>query len=479
MFSIRRSLAWMTLSQGVLFVMQFGVSIVLARLLSPYEFGVFTFAMAIVSLLSILRQVGLTSYLVRAPHLTPALLSSLFTINAAIALFIAAVIAGLSVLGGAALGEPGLRQVLGIMVLLPLIGIFDFIPGSMIERAGNFRATAMINMLRSFVSQVLVVVLAFAGYSYMSLAYGTIVGALIALVCANLVGRAHITLRPGLHDWRHITRFGLHMLAVTGIGVIAARMAELAMARLLGLSALGLYSRATGLYGMLWDNVHLVIARIVFVDLTEKRRQGVSLRGSYLRTMEMTTAVLWPAFAGLAITAGPVITTLYGAQWSEAALPLSLLCLGAIVLVSITLTWEVFVVSEETGRQARLESVRAGAGLLMFVLGCLSGIAAAAAARIGEALLARALYRPHLERLTDTRRADFRPIYGKSLALTLIAVAPAAGVMAAHGFAASTSLLYIAPAALLGVVLWAAALVGLAHPLADEGRRVLAGLRTR
>ncbi len=479
MFSVRRSLAWMSLSQGAFFVLQFGTSIVLARLLTPYEMGIFGVAFAIVGLLSILRQTGLTSYLVRASTLTPALQSSLFTINAALSVLIAAAIGGLAVLGGAMLGEPEVRRLLGLMVLLPLIGIFDFIPGSMLERTGNFRATALLNMLRAAVSQALTLYFAFQGYSSMSLAYGQLASAILGLIGVNLICRQYITLRLGLFNWRDITRYGLHMLAISGVSLITARVAELAMARLLGLGALGLYARATGLYGMLWDNVHVVIARVVFVDFAEKRRQGQSLRDGYLRTMQMMTALLWPAFAGLAVTAGPVITTLYGDNWAAAAVPLSLLCIAAIALISITLTWEVFVVREETGRQARIESIRAGAGLVFFVLGCLHSMAAAAAGRIAEAVLAAAIYRPHLERMTDTRPADLLSIYSRSALLSLVAIAPALAVMGAHGFDPATPMLYVAPAALAGVLLWAGALLLLRHPLAAEGRRALAMLRTR
>ncbi len=479
MFSVRRSLAWMSFAQGANFVLQFGTSVVLARLLTPYEMGIFGVAFAIVGLLSILRQTGLNSYLVRAPDLTPALRASLFTINAAISVLIATAIAGMAVLGGALLDEPEVRRLLGLMVLLPLIGIFDFIPSAMLERIGNFRATALMLTLRSALAQVLMLYFAYTGHSSMSLAYGQLTSAVVGMIGINLVGRAHVTLRLGLTGWRDITRYGLHMIAVSGVTLVATRLAELAMARMLGIGALGLYTRATGLYGMLWDNVHLVIARVVFVDLAEKRRQGLSLRDSYLRTMDMTTAVLWPAFAGLAVIAGPVISTLYGATWAEAAPALSLLCLAAIILVSITMTWEVFVVTEQTGRQARIETVRAGAGLVFFVTGCLWSIAGAAAGRVAEAVFAVAVYRSHLARLTDTRFADLAPIYARSALLTLAAIAPAAAVMAANGFAPSTTLLHVAPAALAGVALWAAALAWLGHPLAIEARRLLAQLRAR
>ena len=90
------------------------------------------------------------------------------------------------------------------------------------------------------------------------------------------------------------------MVAISGVNAVSCRAAEFVMGRLLGLSALGLYARAASLNGLLWDNIHLVIGRVVFVDLADLRRRGRSLRQSYLRTMDIVTALLWPALAGFA-----------------------------------------------------------------------------------------------------------------------------------------------------------------------------------
>lgn len=480
--SVRRSLGWMTLSQGSLFVLQFGTTLVIARLLTPYEMGVFAVAVAVVGLLSLLRTLGLSSYLVRAAKLDEAMLATTFTINAAIAALISILIVGLSAVGEAALNEPGVQRLLLVMALLPLIGIFEFLPAAGIEREGNFRIISWISIIRSIVSNAIILCFAFAGFSYMSLAYGQIASSLVGLIAINVVGRRHVRLRLGFFNWREIMKFGLHMLAISGVSALTSRLAELLMGHLLGLSALGIYSRASGLNGMLWENVHIVVARVVFVDFSEQRRKGIALRASYLRIVQVVTALLWPAFAGMAVIAGPLVMTLYGSAWIDAALPLSLLSISAIVLVSITMTWEIFVVCEETGRQARFEFMRASAGLVMFAAGCWLSLTAAAVARVGEAIFAVMLYRPHLERMTGTQPKDFTPIYVQSAALTLLAIAPAIVTMTLFSWSPEVPIGAVACSVFLGVVAWLAGLFALRHPVSDEIRtlvsRILPGRTT-
>jgi hypothetical protein len=89
-FSVRQSLAWMMLSQGGLFLLQFGGSVAMARLLTPYEMGIYPVASAIVGILGAIRAVGLNIFLIREPDLKPEALAISFTINAILAIVTAA-----------------------------------------------------------------------------------------------------------------------------------------------------------------------------------------------------------------------------------------------------------------------------------------------------------------------------------------------------------------------------------------------------
>lgn len=476
---MRKALAWMSLAQGSFFVLQFAGSVILARLLTPYEMGVYAIAMALVGILAILQATGLQSFVVREPDISDDTLATAFTVNAAIGLTLSAAILGLSLAGGALLREPGVRQVLTILAALPLLGIIEFLPAARMEREGRFPVIATVGMARHMTATIVTVMLAFAGYSYLSLAYGVCAGAVVSLIAFSIFGRRFVRFRLRLAEWRRVLNHGFHMLAISGVNALGARLSELALGQFAGLAALGLYSRAATLNNLLWENIHMVVGRVLLVDFAERKRQGQSLRDTYLRAVEMLTALLWPAFAGLAVLAGPFIQIVYGEKWVAAAAPLSMLAIAAMVLVAITQTWEVFVASRETGRQARLEFVRTGFGLVLFIGAATVSLTAAAAARIGEALFSLILYRPHLDRMTDTHTNDFIGIYARSAAVTLAAAGPAAVLMVLNGWSPATPPLHVAAAVALGVVAWGSVLIILRHPLRGEAMRLLAKVRPR
>lgn len=471
-FSIRRSLAWMTISQAGQAVTQFGASLVLARLLSPYETGVFAMAAAVAGVLGMLRSIGLANYVIRAAEIDRDMLAGVFTVNAMLAAMVAALIAGISLVGGHLLGEPGVRDVLLALALVPLLASLELLPSACIERQGNFRVISMVNLGRNLVATSVMLGAAFAGHSYMSLAYGQLAGAVTAVIAINIAGRRHASLRLGLAGWREITRYGLDMLATTGVMQVYMRLSDFMLGWLLGLHALGLYTRASSLLTILWENFQLIILRVVYVDLVGQKRLGKSFRASYLHVLSVATAFLWPAFGGIGVVAGPLLLTMYGEQWVGAHVALSLLAVGAIFGSTILMTWEVFLASNETRRMVRLQALQCGFGVVAFAVGCLGGLAGAAGARVVESWFNILIYRPHLARLTDTGLADVLPVMRQGLALLVLATTPAGLVMAAHGWSPAAPVAQVLGGIVAGVICWAIGLRLLNHPLWGEVRRL-------
>jgi O-antigen/teichoic acid export membrane protein len=468
----------MVTAQGSLFVLQIVVSVLIARLLGPYEMGIFAVALSVVGLLSIIRSIGLGSYIVRATALTKPLLATAFTINTILAAIVALAIAGLGLLGSAVLEEPGVRRLLYVMAILPLISILDFLPAAMIERRGDFRTVAAVNISRHGIGSLATLGLAYAGHGYMSLGYGQLISAVVAVAMNNLLGREWVSPRFGLQGWREVARYGTQMLSLSVIGGLQGRLAELMLGKLLGLAALGLFSRASSLTGVLWENLQIVVLRVLFVDFSEQKRQGRSLRHSYLRVTRMLTGFLWPAFIGMAVVAGPLVITLFGEAWLDVILPLGILAVSVALSVPVMVAHDIFVVCNETARQVRIELFRAPVALALFAIGCLISLPAAAATKVVEAVLTVALYRRHLEHMTDTRWADYVPIYGHSLILTVVATLPAAAVMTHHGWSPHTPLPLVMVGVGAGVFAWAVTLRVLRHPLFEEAWRLVSRLRS-
>ncbi|QXQ07585.1 oligosaccharide flippase family protein [Sphingosinicellaceae bacterium] len=475
--AVRSSFVWMAFGQASYFGLQFVGSIVVARLLGPYDMGVFAIAMAVIGMIGVVQMVGLNTFLIREPVLTPEIIATAATVNLAISALMAVVIGGLGLAGDALFAEPGVRSLLLLLAVVPLIGQFAFVPNALLERDGAFKTIATIKAASTAFGMALTIILALKGFRYMSLGYSQVATALLTNIAINIIARQHVSFRLSLAHWSAMSRFGGQIFAVSGLTRVASRLMELVLGRTLGVAALGLYSRASSNHAMVWDSIHGVVARVVFADFSRCQRENIPLGDRYLKVLELMTGILWPLFAGVAILAGPAVQLIYGRDWSGAAVPLSLLCIASMVLVSTTMSWEVFVVRGETGRQARFEFIRTIFGTTIFVAACFHSLAAAAATRIADALFAQYLYRPHLERMTGTKRSQFGAVYLRSGIAAVAAVAPALGLMIFWRFSVTVPIVPLGVAVAAGGLAWLLAMRSTDHVIYHEMRTALRRLR--
>ena len=467
--SVRKSVFWAFTGQFVSFVTGLGSSIIIARLLTPHEMGIYAVAFAVLGVLQIIAAFDMATYVVRAKELGPRTLDAAFTVNAALSLGLAAVTLVISFAGAALMGEPAIARALQWLAVAPILSIIETpaagdaaarravspdLAGHRRPDGGLGRGQHRCGLCGSELYEPRL------RQPRLCVAFGAIV--------FSIVAREHVSLRPSFENWRAMSAFGLRMMSITGLANLVNRFTDIVLGRMLGLAALGLYSRASGISALLFQNVYGTATKVVFVQLAKAYRERGVLRDTFLRGIQMITAVMWPLLIGLAVLARPVVLLLFCERWLAAANPLSLLLIAQFVVLGFGMNWELFVLRDETARQTRFEAVRAIVSLVLFVIGCTISIAAAAASRIVEALAGLLLYLPHMNRLAGTTTGDLFKIYVQSVLLTVVAVLPSTALMVSSGWSPQASGSMIAAAVSLGILLWFGGLALLRHPLLDE-----------
>ena len=475
--SMRRSLSWAFSGQFTNFAVTFLGSIVIARILSPAEMGIVAIAMAGFGIMAVFTSFGVGSYVIRDLDLQRETLETAFTVNAVLACILSLLLLLLSLGAGLILGEPRAASVLQVVAISNLLGIVSFRPSTMMQREMRFKRLSLIGVLSSMVSTVSTVALAEAGFSYMSVAYGGFMGAVVTAMVTFAMGRRHAGYRLSLAGWRPMTTFGLQMMSIGGVAVLVGRLCDLILARSLGVAALGLYARANSLSGQIFDNLYGTATRVLFVQLSKDLREKGELRTTFVRALKIITALMWPFLAGLALLSRPAMLLIYGEKWLAASAPLSILLVAQIITLGFGMNWELFVLRGESGRQMKFEMTRSVSGLLLFSLGSLISLSAAAASRVADSLVGLFLYTPQVRRLAETKSYEILGIYAQSAVLTVLATAPALGVMIRYDWSARTPLSLVFLAVFAGVAAWAAGLILFDHPLKEEAAALLGGSR--
>lgn len=475
--SVRKSLAWSYGGQAFTFLVTFASSVIVARLLSPREMGVFAIAAATAAILSVLTQFSISAYLVREGELTKELIRSVYTVNGAMSVLLSLLTLGAAAFCALVLGQGDVGAVLALTAIGPLLGVFEFVPATLYAREMQYGILTRVNMVRAVIIAVTTVACAYGGMGSLSLAVGPLVAGVFSLTFYNWKRRRDVILRPTRRGLKPIVVFGFQIMSISGVAHITQHLSSVILGRMLGLTALGLYSRASSVAGLVYSNVYGLATGVIFTKLSNDLREKGTLYDTYLRSMKLITAALWPLMLGLAVLAKPAVHILYGDKWLPAALPLSVLMIWQFIALGFGMNWELFVLRRETATQTRYEAIRAAVGLAAFTAGCFFSITAAAAGRVADVVVGYFLYRPHIDRLAGTDPGELEGVLRESLALTAVAVAPALVLMLWSGWAADTPPLLIAGAVALGAGGWGAMLMARRHPLLIEAELALARLR--
>ncbi|WP_426266460.1 oligosaccharide flippase family protein [Sphingomonas sp. LHG3443-2] len=471
--SVRRSLIWTYGAQLFSFLIVFASTVVVARLVTPRDFGIYGMAVAATTIINVFMQLGLAKYIMREETVSRDLLRSLFTVNLLMTLvYCCAILIG-SVFSTYLFQSQEVGRFLLVFALFPLIAMFEFIPSALAAREMRFGLISAMAVVRAVVLASSTVGLALLGLEYMSFAWAQVLTFAVTAIGFNAaIWRPDVWLLR-FSDVRRIAHFGLQMIGISGISQINARLSEMTLGSMLGLGALGLYTRAAGLPGQINGIVFSAGSNVIFSRLSSDLRERGEIHKNYLHFMRLLLGLLWPMMIGIAILAQPIIALLYGAKWQAAAAPLSLLMIATAIAATIGLTAEVFILRHRTKQQVQIEALRAIFGYAAFAAATTVSLTLAAAAKVAEAVFAFLLYRKPMTELVGGPSGALRSVYFEALLMTVAAVLPAGLLMAWFNNAPETPLPYIVAAVAAGVLCWALMLIARRHPLYLELLRVL------
>ena len=465
---IRRSLALSFAERYAAILINLLATAILARLLTPRDYGVYTIGIVIIGITSTVRDFGVITFLIQEKNLTENSVRTAYGVS----LLIGFVVGGLIALSSGWIadfyGNDGVRDVLLVLAVNFVLMPFGSAVLALLRREMNFVALFWISMASTCSSVATSILLALTGNGYMSLAWGALAGAVVTCVAAAAMRPKQFRMLPSLHDWRRITSFGVVAVAGILLGELGARAPELAVGRLLGLTSVGLLGRADALTTMFNRMVTTAVAPVVVAAFALQHRTGNPLKQQFLGAMALMTGIAWPFFAFLALMASPIVRIIFGAGW-EAAIPIARgLCIAASIGVLANLNWFVIQAMGEVKKNLVAQIVtQPVAVILMIGAGQFNLIAVTAALIIAAAFSVIVSYRV-IEQIIGAKLDDVVRRSLKSLGVTVCTMVAPALVVAFVHTGSNNIWLPLAVASIGAGLGWLLGVVLLRHDLRNE-----------
>ena len=319
--SLRRALAFSYLEKYGTYGIGLISTVIISRLLGPADIGVFAVGMSVVGIVAVVRELGVSTYIVQEPELTEERVRAGFTLMSGMGLLLALMLALLSWPMGRFYGDFRVTQILLVLALgfalTPLGGISQ----ALMVRELRFGALTWIRLVVAVASAVVSVAMVRAGLGPISLAWGSVAGAALNAVLSVAVRPHPMRLAWSTSDLRRAMSVGGPATVIAMIESFDASLPELLLGRLQNLEAAGLFSRAKGLSQMAHQMIARAAGPVFFTAFAAQQRDGLRPDGFYEKANVCVTAVGWTALGALAVLADPIVNLLFGAQWA-AVVPL-------------------------------------------------------------------------------------------------------------------------------------------------------------
>jgi len=330
-------------AQGTSLLLRVGSLMVLARLLSPKDFGLVGMVTAFTGVLTLFRDFGLSSAAIQRPTVTEEQISALFWINILLGALLGLVVVAMAPVIAAFYHQP---QLVGVTTVLAAGFIFNSAGvqhSALLQRQMRFTVLAVISVVSLIVGIAIAIGGAKLGFGYWALVAMSVTSPLTATIGFWLT----TGWVPGMPDrWagiRSMIHFG-GTLTLNGLVAYIAYNAEKVMiGRFWGADAIGIYGRAYQLVNIPTDNLNSAVGEVAFSALSRLQDDPIRLKSYFLKGLSLVLALTLPITVLCGLFADDVVFFLLGPKWKDAAAIVRLLAPTIAIFAIINpLGWLVY-----------------------------------------------------------------------------------------------------------------------------------------
>ena len=330
-----QSTAWLASNRLVTQVISWCVTLVLARLLAPADYGLFAMAVAVITFLELFQEFGVGAAIVQRQDLTQHQLSTVFwtTLGAS------TVIAGAAALGAPIAAkfyhEERLLPIIQALSLTFLVNSLGTVPFNLLTKAIDFRRRFIAEASAVIVSSGLALFVAWRGFGVWALVAGTLGRAVTLNLTALVLSRWLPRFEFAWKETKDLLRFGLRVAGGTAAQTLSNVANTAILGRLLGRQDLGYYSvsDALGRSNPLHRMSTSIVTQLSLPIFSRIQKQDDELRRYLIRINRYLAAIALPLQVGVAILAVDLVTVFLSEKWLPVAPVLRLFSLGGIMSV--------------------------------------------------------------------------------------------------------------------------------------------------
>lgn len=386
------------------------VNIVLARILSPAEFGIVGMTSIFLTLSTSLVDSGFTGALTRKSEVDEKDLNTVFYFNLLTSVFLYAILYLAAPLIAGFFSQPVLTDVIRILGLSLIVTALSIVQKVILVRRLDFRTQAYVSVISAVLSGIAGIWMALSGYGVWSLVAMQLSRLVLMTVLLWVFSRWKPALLFSVASFREMFSFGGRLLLTAVISTLWSEIYSFIIGKLYAPSVLGQYSRADKFRNMVTSNVSIVMQRVTYPVLASIRDEKQRQSRAYRKIVRTTVLISFAAVLGLAAVSEAFVLTLVGEQWVPAIKYLRILCLSGLFMPLMICSANILNANGRSDTTLYLEIMKTALAVIPVLAGIFSGMEAllwatvavsAASYLVYAAMVSRSVDYPVLRQLSD------------------------------------------------------------------------------
>lgn len=325
-----KGVAWTSLDQMATLGFGFVIGVILARILSPDDYGLLAMIAVFNAIAFAFINSGFGNALVRKPDLTENDNSTAFYFNIVAGVVMAGVIWLIAPLVAKFYDKAILSQLLRVEGLLLIISSFTIVQNAQLSRALNFKAKMIINVTSQVLAGVIAIVAAYRGFGVWSLVIQHIASGIIRMILLWVLSPWRPRGRWSKKSFGYLWGYGSKLLASGLLDTVYGNIYPIIIGKFYSAAELGQYTRATHYAYMPSKGLTGVLQQVTFPVLSQIQENTEHLANSYRRMLRLSVFVVFPIMIGMLALARPLVLALVTDKWAQCVPYLQVICLASM-----------------------------------------------------------------------------------------------------------------------------------------------------
>lgn len=364
----KKGLYWSFFNQFSNYGMQFCVGIVMARLLSPSDYGITALPGVFLAIAAVFQDSGMAGALIRKPEIEEKDYSTLFLYSIGMGIVMYAALFFASPYIASYFETPVLIPLVRVTALTFLWGPITTVQYVFLKRKLDFKTPTKISIATKIFSAIVGITMAYMGYGLWALVISGVLSGFLNLILIVWAVRWYPRTGWSNESFKYLWGYGNKMLASSLLETAYSNITPLFVAKYYSPADLGVYNRARNYAIMPSQNVTGVIQNVTFPVLSKMQDDDESLARNYRRMLKTTAFVVFPLMMILAGLACPLIITMITAKWEACIILLQLLCFSLMWYPIHSINLNLLQVKGRTDLFFRLEVIKKIIGLSILVV---------------------------------------------------------------------------------------------------------------